>query len=77
MGADREADLLDAACSDEATGSPMTRSGTWYSCNGERVAQGREGACTWLRENPKAAGLVETWMLMQANISRLTDRSAK
>ncbi len=32
----------------------MEKSGAWFSLNGERIAQGRERACEWLREHPQA-----------------------
>jgi recombination protein RecA len=33
----------------------MEKSGAHYSWKGERVGQGREAACKWMLENPKAA----------------------
>jgi recombination protein RecA len=33
----------------------LEKSGAYYSFKGERIAQGRENACQWMQENPKAA----------------------
>ena len=33
----------------------IEKSGAYYSWAGERIAQGRENACAWMLENPKAA----------------------
>jgi recombination protein RecA len=33
----------------------IEKSGAYYSWKGERIAQGRENACQWMQENPKAA----------------------
>jgi recombination protein RecA len=33
----------------------LEKSGAHYSLKGERIAQGRENACTWMAENPRAA----------------------
>jgi recombination protein RecA len=29
----------------------VSKSGAWYAYNGEKIGQGRENACSWLREN--------------------------
>ena len=33
----------------------IEKNGAWYSLNGERLGQGRESACTYLREQPEVA----------------------
>jgi recombination protein RecA len=33
----------------------LEKSGAYYSWKGERIAQGRDNACQWMQENPKAA----------------------
>jgi recombination protein RecA len=33
----------------------IEKSGAYYSFKGERIAQGRENACAWMQEHPKAA----------------------
>ena len=48
-GISREGDVLDLA----ATHGVVERSGAWYEYKGEKIAQGREAAKKFLRENPK------------------------
>ena len=33
----------------------VEKAGSFYSWKGERIAQGRDNACKWMLENPKAA----------------------
>jgi hypothetical protein len=33
----------------------LDKAGAYYSWKGERIAQGRDNACKWMQENPKAA----------------------
>jgi recombination protein RecA len=49
-GIARTAELLDLACERGL----IEKSGAWFSVAGERIAQGRERACEWLREHPAA-----------------------
>ncbi|MDH5748022.1 MAG: recombinase RecA [Rhodospirillales bacterium] len=37
----------------------IEKSGSWYSCNSERIGQGRENAKTFLKENPDKAAEIE------------------
>ncbi len=37
----------------------VEKSGSWYSYGGERLGQGRETCCEYLREQPKMAGEIE------------------
>ena len=37
----------------------VEKSGAWYSCNGQRIGQGRENAKTFLSENQDVADLIE------------------
>lgn len=37
----------------------IEKSGAWYSLDGERMGQGRDAALEYLRNSPKASGLVE------------------
>ena len=46
----RAAELLDLACERGL----VEKSGAWFAVAGERIAQGRERACEWLREHPAA-----------------------
>ena len=36
-------------------GGLIDKSGAHYTFRGERIAQGRDAACRWMQENPKAA----------------------
>ncbi len=47
-GIDREAEILDAALGSGA----IEKNGSWFSCGGERMGQGRSAALAWLREHP-------------------------
>lgn len=38
----------------------IDKSGAWYATNGEKIGQGRENACYWLRENPEVAATIES-----------------
>src|SRR5687767_10311799 len=38
-----------------SAGGVLEKSGAYYSWKGERIAQGRDNACKWMLENPKAA----------------------
>jgi len=49
-GIGRTSEVLDMAC-DRGL---VEKSGAWFAVNGERIAQGREKACEWLREHPEA-----------------------
>lgn len=37
----------------------VDKAGAWYSCNGERIGQGKENAKTYLREHPEMADELE------------------
>jgi recombination protein RecA len=41
----------------------IEKSGAYYSWKGERIAQGRENACQWMQENPKAAEEIRTLLI--------------
>jgi len=47
-GISREGDLLDLAVVKKI----IEKSGTWYTCDGERLGQGRENAKQFLKDNP-------------------------
>ena len=48
-GISRQGDLIDLA----ATHEVVEKSGAWYEYNGQKIAQGREAAKQYLRDNPK------------------------
>jgi recombination protein RecA len=37
----------------------IEKSGAWYSYSGDRIGQGRDNACDFLRENPRLANEIE------------------
>jgi recombination protein RecA len=49
QGISTEGDVLDLAANNEV----IQKMGAWYEYNGEKIAQGREAAKKYLRENPK------------------------
>ncbi len=49
-GISRSGDIIDLA----AAKGVVDKSGAWYAYKGEKIAQGREAAKTYLKENPKA-----------------------
>jgi len=51
MGVNWAGEVVDLA----SEAGVLEKSGAYYSWKGERIAQGRENACKWMVENPKAA----------------------
>lgn len=49
-GISREGDLIDLAVANDV----VDKAGAWYEYNGQKIAQGREAAKQYLRDNPKA-----------------------
>jgi recombination protein RecA len=41
----------------------LEKSGSYYAWKGERIAQGRDNACKWLMETPKAAEEIRTLLV--------------
>jgi recombination protein RecA len=56
IGVSREADLLDIGLEQGL----VDKAGTWFSCDGERLGQGRERARAFLAANPKVAEGLES-----------------
>jgi recombination protein RecA len=50
QGISREADVLDLAAKYDV----VQKTGAWYEYEGQKIAQGREAAKAYLKENPKA-----------------------
>ena len=46
----------------------IEKSGAWFSCDGQRIGQGRENAKGFLRDNPEMAGSIEQRVRAQAGI---------
>lgn len=55
-GISREGDILDLAANIDV----INKSGSWYSYNDSKMAQGREGAKSYLAEHPEIMAEVET-----------------
>ena len=49
----------------------VEKSGAWFSCNGERIGQGRENAKTYLKEHPDMAHNIEQQVLELYGLSQL------
>ncbi len=46
----------------------VEKSGSWFSCNSERIGQGRENAKQFLRENPDMAAQIEAAIRANAGL---------
>jgi recombination protein RecA len=46
----------------------VEKSGAWFSCDGQRIGQGRENAKQYLREHPEMAAAVEQRVRAQAGV---------
>jgi recombination protein RecA len=46
----------------------VEKSGAWFSCDGQRIGQGRENAKQFMRDNPDMAQSIETRVRAQAGI---------
>jgi recombination protein RecA len=49
QGISIEGDVLDLAANNDV----VVKSGAWYEYNGQKIAQGREAAKQYLKDNPK------------------------
>ena len=55
QGISKEGDILDLA----ANVAIISKSGSWYAYEGDKIGQGRENAKTYLKENPEFAAMIE------------------
>jgi len=46
----------------------VEKSGSWFSCDGQRIGQGRENAKTFLKENPEMAEMIEKRIRQNAGL---------
>jgi recombination protein RecA len=60
-GISREGELIDMGVEAKL----VEKSGAWYSCDGERIGQGKENARQYLKENPAMAVKLETALRAQ------------
>ncbi len=49
----------------------VDKSGAWFSCNGERIGQGRENSKIYLKEHPELANNIEQQILELYGLSQL------
>lgn len=54
----------------------VDKAGAWYSFKGERLGQGREGAKTFLKENPEVAEEIRNLVLDSQGIGTTADTAA-
>ncbi|RNF85131.1 recombinase RecA [Montanilutibacter psychrotolerans] len=54
-GISREGELIDMGVEAKL----VDKAGAWYSCDGERIGQGKENSRTYLKENPEMAARLE------------------
>jgi len=55
-GINHQGELLDIGVNEGF----IDKAGAWYSYNGDRIGQGRDNVCNFLRENPDIADEIET-----------------
>jgi recombination protein RecA len=55
----------------------VEKSGAWFSCNGERIGQGRENAKIYLKEHPEMAHNIEQQILELYGLSQLQPEAQK
>ncbi|MFC3715263.1 recombinase RecA [Luteimonas soli] len=55
QGISREGELIDMG----VDAGLVEKSGAWYSCDGERIGQGKENARQYLKDNPAVAAKIE------------------
>lgn len=48
----------------------VEKAGAWFSCNGERIGQGRENAKQYLKDNPQMAEFIDSSVRDAAGISK-------
>lgn len=55
----------------------VDKSGAWFSCDGQRLGQGRENSKTFLKENPAVAEKIEASIRQNALVlvDRITDKA--
>jgi recombination protein RecA len=46
----------------------VEKSGAWFSCDSQRLGQGRENAKTFLRDNPELAAKIEASIRQNAGL---------
>lgn len=72
-GISREGDILDLASNIDV----VNKSGSWYSYNGSKIAQGREGAKIYLSEHPEILTEIENKVREYYNLQNDNNTSQK
>jgi recombination protein RecA len=66
QGISRSGEIIDMA----ADSNLVQKSGAWFSCDGERIGQGRDNARNYLEQHPQLMESLEQKILTQAGIQR-------
>jgi recombination protein RecA len=55
----------------------VEKAGAWFSCNGERIGQGKENAKRWLLENPEKMNDIEAKIREAVTVNAAAAKAAK
>jgi recombination protein RecA len=75
-GISREGELIDMGVDAKLE----EKSGAWYSCDGERIGQGKENARQYLKDNPAVAAKIEAALradILPAAVEQATEEDAE
>ncbi|MDE1514715.1 recombinase RecA [Vibrio sp. dsl-7] len=75
QGFNREGELIDLGVKHKM----VEKSGAWYSCNGDKIGQGKANACKYLKENPAFASALDKKlrdMLLNPENMQLTEETS-
>ncbi|MGL4380097.1 recombinase RecA [Vibrio sp. HDW18] len=75
QGFNREGELIDLGVKHKM----VEKSGAWYSCNGDKIGQGKANACKYLKENPAIASALDKKlrdMLLNPENMQLTEETS-
>jgi recombination protein RecA len=75
-GISREGELIDMGVDAKL----VEKSGAWYSCDGERIGQGKENARQYLKDNPAVAAKIEAALradLVPAVVEKAAEEDAE
>jgi recombination protein RecA len=61
-GVSRESEIIDLGVEHGV----IEKTGAWYSCNGERIGQGKDNVRNYLKENPERARAIEAEVRLRA-----------
>jgi recombination protein RecA len=75
-GISREGELIDMGVDAKL----VEKSGAWYSCDGERIGQGKENARQYLKDNPAVAAKIEAALradILPAAVEKAAEEDAE